>query len=78
MRPVVAIDVERKALARVLLAVVRRLDRELAEHITHLRHTVEASRRDHPLYGVGPIVAAYVLGDSGNIARFPSAGHYAR
>ena len=30
------------------------------------------------LHGVGPIVAAYVLGYSGDICRFPSAGHYAR
>jgi Transposase IS116/IS110/IS902 family len=27
---------------------------------------------------VGPIVAAYLLGYSGDIGRFPSAGHYAR
>jgi transposase len=30
------------------------------------------------LYGVGPIVAAYVIGHSGDIGRFPRAGHYAR
>ena len=30
------------------------------------------------LYGVGPVVAAYMLGYSGDISRFPSAGHYAR
>ena len=30
------------------------------------------------LHGVGPIVAAYLLGYSGDIGRFPSAGHYAR
>jgi transposase len=75
----VAIDVERKALARDLLAEVRRLDRELAEHVTRLRHAVEASGSTiTQLCGVGPIVAAYILGYSGNIARFPSAGHYAR
>ena len=28
------------------------------------------------LYGVGPVVAGYVLGYSGDICRFPSAGHY--
>ena len=30
------------------------------------------------LHGVRPIVAAYVIGYSGDISRFPSAGHYAR
>jgi transposase len=30
------------------------------------------------VFGVGPIVAAYLIGHSGDIARFPTAGHYAR
>ena len=30
------------------------------------------------VFGVGPIVAAYLIGYSGDIRRFPSAGHYAR
>ena len=30
------------------------------------------------MFGVGPIVAAYLLGYSGDVARFASAGHYAR
>ena len=30
------------------------------------------------LYGVGSIVAAYVIGYTGDVFRFPSAGHYAR
>ena len=30
------------------------------------------------VYGVGPIVAAYLIGYSGDVGRFPSAGHYAR
>ena len=29
------------------------------------------------IYGVGPIIAAIVIGYTGDIARFPSAGHYA-
>jgi transposase len=29
------------------------------------------------LYGVGPIVAATVIGYSGDVRRFPTAGHYA-
>jgi transposase len=30
------------------------------------------------VYGVGPIVAAYLIGYSGDINRFADAGHYAR
>jgi transposase len=79
IRPVTVIDVERKALARDLLAEVHRLDRELAEHLVRLRQAVEASGSTiTQLYGVGPIVAAYLLGYSGDVNRFPSAGHYAR
>ena len=29
------------------------------------------------LYGVGPIIAAIVIGYSGDVRRFPTAGHYA-
>ena len=79
IRPTTAIDVERKALARDLLAEVRRHDRELAEHLVRVREAVAASGTTlTELHGVGPIVAAYVLGYSGDIGRFPSAGHYAR
>jgi transposase len=79
IRPTTAIGLERKALARALLAEVRRHDRELAEHLSQVRHAVEVSGTTiTELYGVGPIVAAYVLGYSGDIGRFPSAGHYAR
>ena len=79
IRPTSAIDVERKALARDLLAEVRRHDRELAEHLARIREAVAASGTTlTQLHGVGPIVAAYVLGYSGDIGRFPSAGHYAR
>jgi transposase len=79
IHPTTAVDVERKLLARDLLADVRRLDRELVDHAGRIRHAVEASGSTiTQLYGVGPIVAAYILGYSGDIHRFPSAGHYAR
>lgn len=79
IHPSNAIAVERKALARDLLAEVRRLDRELAAHCKRLSAAVTASGTTlMHLYGVGPIVAAYVIGHSGDVIRFPSAGHYAR
>jgi transposase len=30
------------------------------------------------VYGVGPVGAAIIIGRSGDIRRFPTAGHYAR
>ena len=79
IRPTTAIDLERKALACALLAEVRRHDRELAEHLTRVRQAVEASGTTlTKQHGVGPIVATYVLGYSGDVARFPTAGHFAR
>jgi transposase len=79
IHPATAIDTERKALARDLLFEIRRLDRELAVHVERIRDAVTASGTTlTQLYGVGPIVAVYLIGYSGDIGRFPSAGHYAR
>lgn len=79
IRPTTAIAVERKAMARDLLAEVRRLDRELAAHCERIRESVIASGTTlTELYGVGSLVAAYLIGHSGDICRFPSAGHFAR
>jgi transposase len=79
IHPTTAIDAERKALARDLLAEVRRVDRELAAHVERIRDAITASGTTlTALYGVGPIVAAYLIGYSGDIGRFPSAGRYAR
>ena len=30
------------------------------------------------VHGVGPIIAAYLIGYTGDVSRFPTAGHYAR
>ena len=35
-------------------------------------------RRSIDVYGVGPIGAAIIVGHSGDVRRFPTAGHYAR
>lgn len=70
---------ERKALARDLLAEVRRADRDLTELVSRIQAAVAASASTvTDVFGVGPIVAAYLLGHTGDVARFPSAGHYAR
>jgi transposase len=79
IHPSSAIARERKALARHLLVELRRFDRDLVDLERHIRGAVAAANTTvTDIHGVGPIVAAYLIGYSGDIGRFPSAGHYAR
>jgi transposase len=78
VHPVTAVETQRKALAMDLVADVRRLDRAIAEVKARTATAVTASGTSvTDVYGVGPIVAALLIGHSGDILRFPSAGHYA-
>jgi len=73
------VDIERKALALEVLADIRRLDDQLDRLKKRIRAAVDtADTTVTEVYGVGPIVAAIILGHTGDIARFPTAGHYAR
>jgi transposase len=57
----------------------KEIDRDLAEHVKRIRAGVTTSGTTiTDLFGVGPVVAAYLIGHTGDIARFPTAGHYAR
>jgi transposase len=79
VRPTDAISIERNAVARDLLAEVRRCDRDLTELLERIKAAVAAAGSTvTDIYGVGPIAAAYLLGYTGDVARFPRAGHYAR
>jgi transposase len=79
IRPTDPVAMERKALARDLLAEIRRLDRALGDLIARITTAVTASGTTVTgVFGVGPVVAAYLIGHSGGIRRFPTAGHYAR
>jgi transposase len=70
---------QRRQIAVQLLGEVRRLDAELIALKTQISDAVTAADTTvTELYGVGEIVAAYLIGYTGDIARFPSAGHYAR
>ena len=78
VHPVTAVETQRKALAVDLVADVRRLDRAIAEVKARTVTAVAAAGTSVvEVYGVGPIVAALLIGHSGDITRFPSAGHYA-
>ena len=79
LRPTNAIGSERKRIATEFLDEVRSHDHaltELHQRIVTAVHVADTSVTD--VFGVGPIVAAYLIGYSGDIRRFPSAGHYAR
>jgi transposase len=77
--PADAIGIERKRLALELLDEVRRHDRALVElHHRMVGAVAAANTTITDIVGVGPIVACYLLGYSGDIRRFPTAGHYAR
>ena len=79
IRPRDPVSVERKALARDLLAEIRRVDRDLAELVARIKTAATASGTTvTDAFGIGPVVAAYLIGHSADIARFPTAGHYAR
>jgi transposase len=79
LRPRDAIGIERKRIAVEFLDEVRRVDLALAELLGRIEHAVKVSGSTvTDVHGVGPIVACYLIGYSGDIGRFPTPGHYAR
>jgi transposase len=72
------VDVARKAIAAELVLDVRRCDRELVELRRRIADAVDASGTTLlEVYGVGPIVAALILGYTGDPARFPTKDRFA-
>jgi transposase len=73
-----AVEAERKQMALELVADIRRLDKSIADVKKRTTAAVAASGTTvTDIYGVGPIVAALLIGHTGDITRFPTAGHYA-
>jgi transposase len=78
VRPADGVVAERKAQAQELLADVRRLDAAIASVRKRIVMAVEASKTSTTdVYGVGPIVAAIIVGHTGDVRRFVSRHHYA-
>jgi transposase len=78
MRNLDVIGEQRRMMAKTHIGDIRRLDRELKANKQRIRTAVTASGTTvTDVYGVGPIVAAFLLGYSGDMTRFQSAGHYA-
>jgi transposase len=79
LRPTDAIGIERKLIASEFLDEVRRNDLALTGLRQRIEIAVAASGTTvTEVHGVGPIVAAYLNGYTGDIGRFATAGHYAR
>ena len=72
-QPLIRAQVARRRIARL-----RELDREIRALADQLTQLVAASRtRLVDLVGIGPILAARILGEVGDISRFPDADHFA-
>ena len=78
MRNLDPIGEQRRIMAKAHIADIRRLDREIKANKTLIRSAVATSETTvTDIYGVGSIVAAFLIGYTGDIGRFASANHYA-
>ncbi len=78
LRTLDAVGNQRRLTARTHLGDIRRLDGDLKANRVLIRQAVVASKTTvTDVYGVGPIVAALLIGYTGDIGRFASANHYA-
>ncbi len=74
-----AVMVERIAAAGELLAEARGLDSARAEIRKRTKVVIAATATTvTDVYGIGPMMAAIIIGRIGDISRFPSCGHFAR
>ena len=73
------ITLERIATCRQFVDEIELIDQALADTRARTVTAVTASKSTvDDVYGVGPIGAAIIVGHSGDVRRFPTAGHYAR
>jgi transposase len=78
IHPANSVEAQRKDMALDLVADIRRLDKDITQVKKRTAAAVAASGTTvTDVYGVGPIVAALLIGHTGDITRFPSSGHYA-
>jgi transposase len=73
-----AVALARAELAAEFLADLRHLDDQLRETKKKLGAAVRASRTTlTDVFGVGPVVAGTIIGDIGDVSRFPGPDHFA-
>ncbi len=76
--PDCASDRLRRRLASEILRDVRTLDRKIADLDGRIEAEAEASRTTlTEIFGVGPILAATILGTVGDVTRFPTKARFA-
>jgi transposase len=68
----------RRRLASEVLRDLRTLDRKIADLNERIESEVEASGTSlTEIFGIGPILAARIMGTVGDVARFPTKAHFA-
>ena len=68
----------RRRLASEVLRDVRTLDRKIADLNGRIEAEVEASGTAlTQIFGIGPILAARIIGTVGDVTRFPTKAHFA-
>ena len=73
-----AVALARAELAAEFLAGLRHLDGQLRDTRKKLAAAVRASGTSlTQVFGVGPVIAGTVIGDVGDVARFPGRDHFA-
>jgi transposase len=78
IEPATPVEQARHDLAVALLTDVQRLDAQLKESHRRIRVTVKASGTTlTDLFGVGPIIACYLIGFTGDVGRFTSRDQFA-
>ena len=78
LRPVSAVETARWELAADLLDDLRRIDARMRETRKKLAAAVAGSGTSLTgLFGVGPVIAAAVIGDVREVSRFPDRDHFA-
>jgi len=78
IEPVTATQRQRLELAQETVDEIRLLDAKLARSRARITDAVTASGTSlTQVYGVGPIIAALLIGYTGNASRFPTTGHFA-
>jgi transposase len=77
IRPQGASALLRRRLASEILRDIRTLQRKIADLNGRIEAEVEASGTTLTgIFGVGPILAAKIIGTVGNVVRFPTKAHY--
>jgi transposase len=76
--PAGAVDAARRELAMAFIEDLRRIDAQLRETRNKLTAAVRASGTSMTgLFGVGPVIAATIIGDVRDVSRFPDRDHFA-